>query len=299
MSRDIRRVLKGLIVNFKQAQRDDCYAQYEKVVVPLNMDVQKVWPILYPMAAFDIDNNWLEYTRYKDLNEGYDAYGVLTGQNTRKHAREFKQPIETTIKRLCLEHYKPESIPDSDTFLDDYPKHIAENRSPSTFPAVVLWYEFMLKLAKEPGSFIETLPLENSSKRDLPYTVKTQTIKVDVVDASIAALEYLLDRAEYKYRQEQEPTTPKGTKETITTQTDNGGGDGENLEPLSEKASLIYKKLRSLEPHEAMTTPRIIEWFEKETERPLDEGTFKQIRKELNPYGLKNKPRIGYYIQQK
>jgi hypothetical protein len=70
-------------------------------------------------------------------------------------------------------------------------------------------------------------------------------------------------------------------------------------QPLTEKARLIYKKLLILEQHEAMTLPEIQDWFYKTKEKDLDEGTWKDIRKELIPYGLKNKPRVGYYIEKK
>jgi len=68
-------------------------------------------------------------------------------------------------------------------------------------------------------------------------------------------------------------------------------------EPLSERATMIYEKLRSLESHQAMTLPKIQEWYENETGKNLDEGTWKKIRKELLAYGLMNRPRAGYYIR--
>lgn len=75
--------------------------------------------------------------------------------------------------------------------------------------------------------------------------------------------------------------------------------DSERLPPLSKAAALIYEKLLSLKSHEAMLTRQIQDWYEVETKANLDEGTWKNLRKEMEPYGLKNRRRVGYYIDQK
>ena len=69
-------------------------------------------------------------------------------------------------------------------------------------------------------------------------------------------------------------------------------------EPVSKNARLIYEKLIMLQEHEAMTRPQILDWLADEKEIFLDEGTFNKIRKELKPYNLENKPRIGYFIRK-
>ena len=69
--------------------------------------------------------------------------------------------------------------------------------------------------------------------------------------------------------------------------------------PLPKAAALIYEKLLTLKPHEAMLTSEIQDWYEDQTGKNLDEGTWKNLRKEMEPYGLKNRPRVGYYIDQK
>ena len=69
-------------------------------------------------------------------------------------------------------------------------------------------------------------------------------------------------------------------------------------EPVSKNARLIYEKLITLQEHEAMTRPQILDWLADEKEIFLDEGTFNKIRKELKPYNLENKPRIGYFIRK-
>jgi len=71
------------------------------------------------------------------------------------------------------------------------------------------------------------------------------------------------------------------------------------LQPLTKKARLIYDKLNTLQPYVAMTLPEIQDWLYKEHKINLDEGTWRDIRKELIPYGLNNRPRVGYYIEKK
>jgi len=73
----------------------------------------------------------------------------------------------------------------------------------------------------------------------------------------------------------------------------------EPLQPLTQKAKLIYEKLNTLQPYEAMTLPKIQDWLYSTHRIDLDEGTWKNIRKELIPYGLKNRPRVGYDIEKK
>jgi hypothetical protein len=77
-------------------------------------------------------------------------------------------------------------------------------------------------------------------------------------------------------------------------------------QPLTHKARIIYNKLASLPEGHAMLTGEIQKWYETEydensdedTGRNLDDGTWKKIRKELLPYGLQNKPRVGYFIRK-
>jgi hypothetical protein len=68
--------------------------------------------------------------------------------------------------------------------------------------------------------------------------------------------------------------------------------------PLTKRTYKIYEKLCSLEQGQAMTTPDIQEWWYKETGKQLDEGEFKRIRRALKPYGMKNMPKVGYYIKK-
>ena len=70
-------------------------------------------------------------------------------------------------------------------------------------------------------------------------------------------------------------------------------------QPLTHKARLVRDKLESLRDGEAMTRKEILDWLGKLPDPIyMDEGTFNKIRKELIPYGLKNKKRVGYYLQE-
>ncbi len=70
-------------------------------------------------------------------------------------------------------------------------------------------------------------------------------------------------------------------------------------EPLSKNARFIYEKLQTLNEHQAMTTPEIQNWIHEKHKINLDEGTWsKTLRKELEPYGLKNRPKVGYYLRK-
>lgn len=70
-------------------------------------------------------------------------------------------------------------------------------------------------------------------------------------------------------------------------------------QPLSLGAARIFEKLCTLKTHEAMTGPAIQRWYEDETRTNLDEGTWKRWRLELLAWGMKNRPKVGYYIEQK
>ena len=68
--------------------------------------------------------------------------------------------------------------------------------------------------------------------------------------------------------------------------------------PVSKRAGLIYDKLKSLTPPKhGMTTNELLDWLSQEREN-IDEKTLRRHLNELKPYGLDNKPRIGYYLKQ-
>ncbi len=73
-----------------------------------------------------------------------------------------------------------------------------------------------------------------------------------------------------------------------------------SLPPLSPRAFAVRELLRSLPQGKAMTGPDIIAaLYERDRTMNMDMSTFtSRIVPELKPYGLRNKPRIGYYLEQ-
>jgi len=77
-----------------------------------------------------------------------------------------------------------------------------------------------------------------------------------------------------------------------------------DIVPLTIRARIIREKLESLKPTEAMKLPELQDWYETRAELPqdapkiLDEGTWKRVRKELLPCGLRNSRGRGYFIQK-
>lgn len=245
-TRDICRVLESLIEKFKSIPPHE-WMGYKKIVVPSRTDMRKVWPIIELTRTAEIDMNVSRIfdTKYTDDYNQYDVYGVVYGE--RDHKFDTEDAMEMAIKRLLLEHYKPENMPDSDTFLDNYPKHLAENRSHSTSPPVVLWYELLLKLAPEPGSFIEITPLDGPLKPlDFPCTVLRQTIKNDVCEASVAALEHLFDKAGCRQEQAETEQDIKPVKELQAENVFKKTGDSwtvrfqENTASIKDSRGMAY-----------------------------------------------------------
>ena len=67
-------------------------------------------------------------------------------------------------------------------------------------------------------------------------------------------------------------------------------------EPLTPNAGKVYETLLALPEHKAMTTKDILNAL-AERRIFIDESTFyNRIVKELEPYGLQNRPKVGYYI---
>lgn len=68
--------------------------------------------------------------------------------------------------------------------------------------------------------------------------------------------------------------------------------------PLGKVATLLYEKLKSLPEHKAMNTPELSQWLADEHKHLMDDATLRNHLKQLEPYGIQNKTRIGYYIRQ-
>jgi len=46
-----------------------------------------------------------------------------------------------------------------------------------------------------------------------------------------------------------------------------------------------------------MTTPELLDWLGQEHHVYIDDKTLRNHLKELKPYGLMNRPRIGYFLR--
>lgn len=66
--------------------------------------------------------------------------------------------------------------------------------------------------------------------------------------------------------------------------------------PVPPRAGLILEKLRSLPLHQAMTTPQLLDWLSRSKEIEIDEKTLRVYLKELEPYGVRNRPKVGFYV---
>ena len=72
-----------------------------------------------------------------------------------------------------------------------------------------------------------------------------------------------------------------------------------NNEPLSNKARAVLNLLQELPPNQALTGPKILKELD-DKKIIIDQSTLtKSIIPALKPHGVKNKPRIGYYIENK
>lgn len=110
-----------------------------------------------------------------------------------------------------------------------------------------------------------------------------------VIDGALVSLDGLA---------EDDGVAGKEEAEATPSERDADAPNAERKEPLTQKGRLIYAKLRSLEEHEAMTLPEIQDWLDTDHDINLDEGTWKTIRKELKPYGVDNRAKVGYFIRK-
>ncbi len=86
---------------------------------------------------------------------------------------------------------------------------------------------------------------------------------------------------------------------------DESAESGTERKPLGRIAAVIYEKLKSLPEHRGMDTPALLAWLadRKAAEAEgrdieiLDDGTLRGHLKQIKPYGLRNAPKIGYYVR--
>ena len=67
-------------------------------------------------------------------------------------------------------------------------------------------------------------------------------------------------------------------------------------EPLGEIAGIIYEHLIELPEHKAVTGRAIIDWLARKGHDVSESAFYKEILPTLEPWGVKNKPRIGYHV---
>jgi len=68
-------------------------------------------------------------------------------------------------------------------------------------------------------------------------------------------------------------------------------------EPLSKNAEIVYDILDKLPPHKALTVPEILDRVSETHGKQWDEKElYDRVFPQLKQWGLKNKPRIGYWI---
>lgn len=69
-------------------------------------------------------------------------------------------------------------------------------------------------------------------------------------------------------------------------------------EPVGKVAGLILERLQQLPTHRAMNTSELLDWLaEAPREIIIDESTLRKHLRQLEPYGLVHKARIGFFLR--
>ena len=119
--------------------------------------------------------------------------------------------IGKAVNQLLLDKYDVSSIPDSVMFIINYPKLAAEDKTPFSVKewSVVHWYEFLFKLGDERASLI--CPKKYDTR--ITDVKECWHLGSDVFDASMKALDYLLEKVKLLEQKEQsEPDKNKKRK---------------------------------------------------------------------------------------
>lgn len=97
------------------------------------------------------------------------------------------------------------------------------------------------------------------------------------------------------FENNKQPTTIEGSTQTII----NGEKDIEVRTPLSPNAQIVYDILINLPAHKALKTPEIINEVYTKTEKNWDEKElYGRVYPQLRSWGLKNKRRVGYWVEK-
>lgn len=278
--RDIRRVLESLIGEFEKIQNYSSEVYCMKVVVPAgtnDADMAKVW-LRWLTKAKDKSCSRTDYKRYQ-LNEQEEVSIALGGKNITEGWYALDSPMKRVATRLLLGNYDYGEMPDCDEFLDKFAEFDARrirNKTPwhRLSTDEVGWVEFLFKVAEECDE-LRYHKYKDLYDKSVPCVVKLmQTLETDMRKASISALNYLLGKAKQA----------RGTKKP---------------EPLSKNAQIVYEILVELPPQKALTASEILDKVADKHKKYWDEKElYNRVFPQLKEWGLKNKPRIGYWIEK-
>lgn len=74
---------------------------------------------------------------------------------------------------------------------------------------------------------------------------------------------------------------------------------GKAVVPPSKNAEIVFDLLDKLPPYKALTVPEILDAVSKKHGKAWDEKElYDRVFPQLRPWGLENKPRIGYWIKR-
>jgi hypothetical protein len=205
-SGELIKILNDLVSEFK----GQCFATRilcQKVTLPKGADADELIAriISSPTYRKEKYTSGEEDVYFVFYSLGDDS-GLLTLFNITS-----RPMIGRAVNQLLLDKYDVSSIPDSVMFITSYPKLAAEDKTPFSEKewSVVHWYEFLFKLGNERASLI-------CPKR---YDTRITDVKEcwhlgsDVFDASMKALDYLLEKVKLLEQKEQsEPVKNKKRK---------------------------------------------------------------------------------------
>jgi len=90
-----------------------------------------------------------------------------------------------------------------------------------------------------------------------------------------------------------------GTADITAKEPTEDRGDKIKREPLSKNAQIVYNILIKLQPTEALIVSDILDQVSKIYRKEWDEKElYNRVFPQLKPWGLKNKPRVGYWIEK-
>lgn len=163
------------------------------------------------------------------------------------------------------------------------------------------------------GLDIWCMPIEDFKKdgnyafTDVDVEVLETTVGFPLSNKSLSALQHLLAKKSklFTSKSVEEWNWPNIITMLESLEIENGHKSKEkssadnNNKPLSDKTIAVLDLLKELRPNTGLTGPKILKkLYDKNI--IFDQSTLtKSIIPALKPYGVKNKPRIGYYLANK